>query len=102
MELDSIKLPNRFWDSHIKWINISNLPVPMQIKIVKADERMCKVAKKRSEEFNATHKLQTFRVGKLVLLNAYNVGKTEGNTATNFFRLYNGPYTCLLYTSRCV
>ena len=40
----------------------------MQIKRVHADECIRKVANKRSEEFNATHKLQTFGVGELVLL----------------------------------
>ena len=40
----------------------------------------------RSEEFNATDKFQTFRVGELVLLKTLNVGKTEDNTATKFFQ----------------
>ena len=68
-------------------------PVPMQIKRVQTDERIRKLASKRSKEFNATHKLQTFTVGKLVLLKAHNVGFTEDNTETKFFCLDNGPYT---------
>ena len=54
---------------------------------------MHKVANKRSEEFNTTHTLQTFRVREFVLLKAHKDGKTEHNTATRFFQLYNGLYT---------
>ena len=38
MELDSGKQPNRLWDGDIKVINTSNLPAPMEIKRVQADE----------------------------------------------------------------
>ena len=93
MELDSGKQPNRFWDGYIKRLNTSNLPVPMEIKRVQADERIRKVATKRTEEFNTTHKLKTFGVGELALLKVHNVGKSEDNTATMFFLLYNGPFT---------
>ena len=65
----------------------------MQIKRVQVDEWIHKIANKRMEEFNAMHKLQTFRVGEIVLLKAHNVGKSEDNTATKFFQLYNSPFT---------
>ena len=42
------------------------------------NKRIRKVANKRTEEFNATHKLRTFRVREIVLLKAHNVGKTRG------------------------
>ena len=67
MELDSGMQLNRFWDGHVKRINTSNLDVPIQIKIVQVDERFRKIANKKSEEFNATHKLQTFRVRSIIV-----------------------------------
>ena len=50
-----------------------------------------KYAEQGTEKFNSEHKLQTFKVGELVLLKALNVGRSADNTAAKIFRLYNGP-----------
>ena len=40
-----------------------------------AKDRIKIYAEKRAEKFNFKHKLQTFKVGELVLLKALNVGR---------------------------
>ena len=65
----------------------------MKIKILQVNIRIKKVVNEITEEFNAIHKLQKFRIGELVLPKAHNIVKTEDNTTTKFFQLYNGAFT---------
>ena len=72
----------------MKRIATQNLPLPNEIKRLDAKDRIKKYAEQRIEKFNCEHKLQTFKVSELVLLKALNVGRSAGNTAARFFRLY--------------
>ena len=67
-----------------------------------AKERIRKFAGQRSEKFNADHKLQSFRVGELILLKALNVSSSIDNTTAKFNRLYNGPFMLTEQVGRCV
>ena len=82
----------RVWDGSIRRIATQNLPIPSEVKRIEARKRIKKCAEERTENFNADHKLVTFKIGERVLLRALNVGHREDNTAAKFFRLYNGPY----------
>ena len=66
--------------------------MPNEIKRLDAKERIRKFAEQRTEKFNSEHKLQSFRVGELILLKASNVSSSIDNTTAKFHRLYNGPF----------
>ena len=102
IEIEENQQPNRFWRKYVQKPANQNLPVPLSIKIAHAKQIIMEKGNKRVERFNRTHKLQKFNIGEKILVKTNPVGKRSDNTAKKFFRLYDGPYTCLLYTSRCV
>ena len=88
-ELETGERPNRVWSKYIKKIPTANMLKPWHMKIEDAKVNIKNKAAKRTQKFNAAHKLQQFQIGETVLLKMNPVGKSEDNT-------------CLLYTSRCV
>lgn len=92
MELETGNKPERVWSSVIKSMPNANLPVPRQQKEKIAGDRMVTSACKRAERYNTSHRLVEFQVGERVLLKSNPVGRSIDNTATKFFRLFDGPY----------
>ena len=84
MKMDSGKQPNRYWYGHVKYINTLNLPVQMQIKRDHVDERICKVANKRTKEFSATHNVEKSE-HNTVDRNTYTVADKQINTVIGKF-----------------